>query len=384
MVRRPLYDMSIATYILKNALRNKRRLFLTIGSVAVSLFLFVTLQVALREMTIPPEDIGASLRIAVRNKISLANLLPARQFATIARMPGVAAVTPLTYFGGEFKDDESLGFAQFALDPAKFLQLFGEAKIPPEQLRDWIQTRDACIVGKDTAQRYELKVGGRVTLVGTIYPVDLELKIAGIYEGTIDDTNMWFHHKYLDEAMDNWGQVGMWWLRAENAEVVPDLLHRINAAFANTAAEVRAETERAFQMSFVSMWGNISLLINSICTVVIFTLALVTASTMSMTVRERFSELAILKALGFRRRQLIACILAESFGLALTGVIVGVGSAAFLFRSGKFGFFPSFELTPRIISLAFLIGAILGIISIIAPAWSVSRMSVVEGLRTLD
>ena len=376
--------MSLGGFILKNALRNKRRLLLTAGSVAISLFLFVTLQVALREMTIPPEDISASLRIAVRNKISLANTLPARQLATISRMPGVAAVTPFSFFGGKFKDDESLGFAQFGVDPEKFLQLFGEAKIPPDQLEEWKRTRNSCIVGKDTAKRYGLKVGDRITLVGTIFPVDLQLKIAGVYEGTIDDTNMWFHHKYLDEAMNNWGRVGMWWLRAENAEVVPDLLRRINAAFANTSAEVRAETERAFQMSFVSMWGNISLLINSICTVVVFTLALVTASTMSMAIRERFRELAILKALGFRRRELVACILAESFGLALAGAIAGVGGAAILFSSGKFSFFPVFELTPRIAGLGLLIGAALGVISTLAPAWSASRMSVVEGLKTLD
>jgi putative ABC transport system permease protein len=357
--------MSLGSFIVKNALRNKRRSFLTVCSVAVSLFLFVTLQVARREMTIPPEDVGASLRIAVRNKISLTNPLPARQLPTILRMPGVAAATPFTFFGGKFKDDDSLGFAQFAVDPEKFLQLFGEAKIAPDQLEEWKRSRDSAIVGKDTAKRYGLKVGDRVTLVGTIYPADLNLKIAGIYEGTIDDTNMWFHHKYLDEAMHNWGQVGMWWLRAENAEVVPDLLRRINAAFANTSAEVRAETERAFQMSFVSMWGNISVLVNLICTVVVFTLALVTTSTMSMAIRERFRELAVLKAVGFRRRQLVACILAESFGLAIVGAVAGVGGAAILFSSGKFGFFPVFELTPRIAALAFLIGGC----SASSPCW---------------
>jgi putative ABC transport system permease protein len=270
------------------------------------------------------------------------------------------------------------------VDPSKFRALFGEAKITDAEMDAWAATRDSCIVGKDTAERYHLKVGDRVTLIGTIYPAELQLKIAGIYSGTIDDTNMWFHHKYLDEAMGNWGQVGMWWLRATNAEAVPGLLNRINAEFANTSSEVRAETERAFQMSFVSMWGNISLLINSICTVVVFTLALVTAGTMSMAIRERFSELAVLKALGFRRHQLIAFILAESFGLAIAGAIIGVGTAAALFSGGKFAFFPIFELTPRIIATALLIGAILGIVSMLAPARAVSRMSVVEGLKTLD
>jgi putative ABC transport system permease protein len=381
--------MTIGGFIFKNTLRNKRRSLLTAGSVAASLFLFVTLQVAMREMTIPPEDAGASLRVAVRNKISIANTLPARQRPIIEKMPGVVAVMPLTFFGGKFKDDESQGFAQFGVDPEEFLKLFGEAKIAPDQLEMWKKTRDSCIVGKKTAERYNLKPGDRVTLIATIYPVDLELRIAGIFEGTTDDTTMWFHHKYLDEAMGNWGRVGMWWLRAENAEVVPELLNNINAAFANTSAEVRAETERAFQMSFVSMWGNISTLINSICSVVVFTLAIVTASTMSMSVRERFRELAVLKALGFKRRELSAFILAESFALAMFGALIGIGGAALLFGSGQItklsgGMFPVFELTPRIAGMAFLIAAVLGLVSSIMPAISVARMSVVQGLKTID
>lgn len=381
--------MTIGGFIFKNTLRNKRRSLLTAGSVAASLFLFVTLQVAMREMTIPPEDAGASLRVAVRNKISIANTLPARQRPIIEKMPGVVAVMPLTFFGGKFKDEDASSFAQFGVDPEEFLKLFGEAKIAPDQLETWKTTRDSCIVGKKTAERYNLKPGDRVTLVATIYPVDLELRIAGIFEGTTDDTTMWFHHNYLDEAMGNWGRVGMWWLRAENAEVVPSLLNNINAAFANTSAEVRAETERAFQMSFVSMWGNISTLINSICSVVVFTLAIVTASTMSMSVRERFRELAVLKALGFKRRELSAFILAESFALAMFGALIGIGGAALLFGSGQItklsgGMFPVFELTPRIAGMAFLIAAVLGLISSIMPAVSVARMSVVQGLKTID
>jgi ABC-type antimicrobial peptide transport system permease subunit len=137
-------------------------------------------------------------------------------------------------------------------------------------------------------------------------------------------------------------------------------------------------------MSFVSMWGNIGLLINSICSVVVFTLGLVTAGTMSMAIRERFRELAVLKALGFRRHQLVAFILAESFGVSVAGTILGVGAAAIAFSGGKFAFFPSFELTPRIMATALLVGVVIGIVSMLVPARAVARMSVVEGLKTLD
>lgn len=381
--------MNTGSFILKNALRNKRRATLTILSVAVSLFLFVTLQVALRELTMPPEDIGASLRIAVRSRISIANPLPVRQRPIIERIPGVQMVTPLTFFGGKFKDDESVGFAQFGIDATKLVDLFGEAKIPRDQREAWIADRTSCIVGADTAERYKLKIGDRMHLLGTLYPCDLELKIAGIYHGTIDDRNVFFHQKYLDESLGNKGEVGMWWVRARSAEEVPQIVERINKAFENTSAEVRAETERAFQMSFVSMWGNIKILVTTICSVVVFTLVLVTASTMSMAIRERFRELAVLKALGFRRRELFAFILAESFGFSLAGALIGAGGARLVYSKVNIskltgGVFPTFDVSDKILGTAFLVAAFLGIVSSIAPAISVARMSVVEGLKTLD
>jgi putative ABC transport system permease protein len=381
--------VNTGTFILKNALRNKRRAALSIVSVAMSLFLLVTLLVALREITQPPENAGASLRITVRNRVSLANPLPARQFSVIEKTPGVAVVTPFTFFGGQFKEDESVGFAQFAIDPTKMVALFGEAKIPPEQLAAWIADRTSCILGKDTAERYKLKIGDRIHLIGTLWPCDLELTIAGIYSGTLDDRNAFFHHRYLDEALGNKGEVGMWWLRAESAEEVPRVIERITAAFANSSAEVRVETERAFQMSFVSMWGNIRILITSICSIVVFTLVLVSASTMSMAIRERFRELAVLKALGFKRGELFAFILAESFGLAMAGAAFGAGGAWVLYSSVSIakltgGVFPSFEVTGRILGLAVAVAAALGIVASLAPAFAVARMSVVEGLKTLD
>ena len=183
---RHLALMSLGGFIIKNALRNKRRSLSDRRQRCGELVPVRDVAGGHQEMTIPPEDVGASLRIAVRNKISLTNPLPARQFSIISRMPGVAAVTPFTFFGGKFKDDDSLGFCAIRGGSGEVLQLFGEAKIPADQLEEWKRTRDSCIVGKDTAKRYGLKVGDRVTLVGTIYPIDLELKIAGIYEGTID------------------------------------------------------------------------------------------------------------------------------------------------------------------------------------------------------
>lgn len=381
--------MSIPTFIIRNALRNKRRAALCIMSVAVSLFLLVILLVTLRELTVLPQDVGAALRIVVRSKVSIAILLPARQRAIIERIPGVEAVSPFSWFGGKYKNEEMMTFGQFAMDPKLLRPIFGEAQMPAEQYEAFEADQTACVMGKVTADKYGLKIGDRIVLDSTIYPCSIELKIAGIYSGTIDDRNVLFHHKYLDEAAGSDGWVGMWWVKARSIEDMARVTSAINRAFANTSAEVRAETERAFQLSFVSMWGNIRILIGSICTVVVFTLMLVTVSTMSMAIRERFQELAILKALGFRRRELFACILAESFGLAAAGAVVGVGGAMIVFTHVSItkltqGIFLTFEVTPRIVGTAALVAAVLGIVASIAPAIAVAKTSVVEGLRTLD
>ncbi|MBK9139210.1 MAG: FtsX-like permease family protein [Verrucomicrobia bacterium] len=382
--------MTLTGFIAKNALRNKRRLSLSVTSVAVSLFLLVVLQVALRELTNPINDEGSSLRIIVRNKVSLAQPLPARQLQVLERIPGIAAITPFTFYGGLYKGDEKFtSFAQFAVDPARTLPLITDAKVPREQLEAWLADRTSCIVGKMTADRYGLKIGDRMQFTSQLYPADLEFKIVGIYEGTADDRNVFFHHKYLDESLGNPGTVGTWWVRAASIEEAPLVTARINQAFANSSAEVRAESERAFVLGFVSMWGNIQTLIGGISVVVVFALLLVTVSTMSMAIRERFRELAILKAIGFRRRELFAFILAESFGLAMLGGVLGVGGAYLLCNSLDIqklsnGLFLLFEVTPRMVGFGFSVAALLGVLAAAAPMMTVARTSVVEGLKTLD
>src|SRR6185369_7963547 len=280
-------------------------------------------------------------------------------------------------------------FAQFAVDPVRFQGIIVEGKIVGGAYEAFVKDRNSCLVGADTMKRYGLKVGNRMRFTGTFFPVNLDLKIAAVFQGTVDDRGVFFHHKLLDELMGDPGTVGTWYIRVASAEVANDVIGRVNKAFENSAAEVRAETERAFQMSFISMLGNVKLLIGSISSVVVFTLLLVTVSTMSMAIRERFRELAILKALGYRRSELFSFILAESFGLAMFGAIAGAGGA-WLFYSriniSKLtdGILITFEVTPKILGTSFLIAACLGIVASIAPAISVARMSVVGGLKTLD
>jgi putative ABC transport system permease protein len=381
--------VNVPTFILKNALRNKRRLLLSVLSVAASMFLLVALMVALREMTMPPEALGAALRVAVRNKISITMPLPARQKAIIERIPGVEAITPFSWFGGKYKNEGAMSFAQFAVEPEGMRKLFVESKMPSTQQSAFAKEKTGCILGKVTAEKYGLKVGDKFQLESTVYPVTMAFKVVGIYYGTPDDRNMYFRQDYLDDSIGKPGVVGMWWIKVKSPEDMQPVVAAINAKFANTSAEVRAESERAFQLGFISMWGNIKILVTSICSVVVFTLVLVSASTMSMAIRERFRELAILKAIGFQRRELFVFILAESFALAVAGGALGIGAAYLAFTYSDVPrwthqIFLSLEVTPKIIGVASLVAVALGIIASIAPGLAVARMSVVSGLKTLD
>src|SRR6266446_10838063 len=139
--------MSIPGFILRNALRNKRRLVLTVLSVALSLFLFTTLQTALSLMTHPPTTEEAALRIATRHRVSLANVLPAKYQLRIERIPGVKYCSKFTFFGGIYKDQSQSNFAQFAVDADRILRIFSEMIVPQQQEEAFVKEKTACIVG---------------------------------------------------------------------------------------------------------------------------------------------------------------------------------------------------------------------------------------------
>jgi putative ABC transport system permease protein len=380
--------MTIPGFILRNALRNKRRLMLTVLSVALSLFLYTTLQTALRELTQPATSEASALRLVVRHKVSLANVLPEKYQSRIERIPGVQYCTKFTWFGGIYKDERNF-FPQFACEPDKLFKVFTESTIDPQQLNDFIKDRTGAVVGIKTARRFGWKIGDKITLLGTIWPCDPELTLRGIYVGGIDESNLFFHHDYFDELLGNKGLVGTYWIRAESPAVVPGLIKRIDETFANSDAETKTETERAFQLGFVSMFGNIKMLIGSISTVIVFTMILVTASTMSMAIRERAREIAVLKAVGFNSSHVFGLILAESFGLAMAGGIIGCFGARALFGtidiySLSRGFFIKFDVTPHILAGGMLVATALGVVSALMPAYTSTHKSVVEGLRDLD
>jgi len=383
---RLLKTMRFFTLITKNALRNGRRTLLTVLSLAISLVMFCALLTIVTELEREGDSEIGHLRLVVRRATSMLDSLPESYGRKLATIPGVALVHPMNWFGGTYQDGQR-SFANIATDARSLLQMFPEHKVPPEQAEAFARERAAALVGRQLADRFGWKLGDRVTLLGTIYPVDLEYTIRGIYTGG-DEEIFFFHQEYLDEALGRPGLVRTFRLKAESAEAVPRIMAAVDALFRNTDAETKTETERAFQLGFVAMVGNVKGLIVSISTVVVLTVLLVTANTAAMSIRERAKEVAILKTLGFRRRTILALLLTESAGTALVGGLVGSLGARIVFQTvdmSRFtqGVFRRFVVTEGTIGLALAIALVIGLVSAAVPACRATGTTVAEVLRRI-
>jgi putative ABC transport system permease protein len=372
--------------LFKNVLRNKRRTLLTVSSIAVSLFLVATLQTVLTELQNPPETPDSALRLITRHQISLFNILPKSQRAEIEEMEGVEAVIGTMWFGGIYKEPSNF-FANFATDTDQFFQVYPDLIISKGEQEAFKTDRTGAIVGDNLARRFGWKVGDRIFLKGSTFPVDVELTIRGVYGGGSDlGTSLYFQWEYFSELLNNAGFVGTYTIRARSPEDVPRIAEQVDGAFRNSSYPTKTETERAFILGFVSMLGDVQLFITSIVSAVVFTIILVAANTMAMSIRERVREIGVLKALGFRSSQVLTMLVGESVLLSLVGALLGSWGARLLFGSVDMalltsGFMQRFYVTPGTLILCLLIGLFVGICSASVPAWRASQRPVVDALR---
>jgi putative ABC transport system permease protein len=321
--------MKIVRLILKNTVRNPRRTALTILSITVSIFLVSTLRAVLHNLETTGQSNSSNLRLVVHRATALTESMPVAYKQRIAALPGVKYVESMDWFGGYYADPSNF-FANFPTDVEDFEKIADELVIPRDQLAAWKQERMAALVGKKLMEKYGWKLGDRITLKGTIYPVDLEFIIRAVYTDPEDvsvERAIYFHWDYFDESLGRPGRTGSFYVKAATAEDIPRLAEKIDGMFRNTDAETKTETEKAFNLSFVSMLGNIKLLLNAICLIVVFTILLVAGNTMAMSIRERTGEVAILKTLGFRQSSILYLLVGESVAIALLGGILGAVGA---------------------------------------------------------
>jgi len=376
----------------RNLWRNPLRTILTVASVAAALALLSLLMVLLSAME--RAEGAADNRIVVRHRISLTFFLPESYWRKLETLEHVEGVTPFTWFGGIYKDARPENFfPQFASDPETLLAVYPEFQIPEEQVEAWRKERSSFIAGKALADKYGWRLGDEIFLKGAVFPLDLNLTLRGIFEepsAPAQEKQIFFHRKYLQEALGNPGTVGAYSVRIDSPDNVAAVISAAEAMFVNSEARVRAETEKAFQLSFLEMLGNIRLLFLVIGLAVVFSIFFITANTMAMAARERTREVAVMKSLGFGNHRVVAIVVLESVLVGLLGAVFGAAVAAALVWAVVWlteKFFPIFgtlEVTPAIVLAGVGLGLAVGLVAGIFPALAAARLRIVDGLRRVE
>jgi putative ABC transport system permease protein len=374
--------------LLANLFRKKTRLFLTLGSFAVAIFLFSLLALVKQAFNGGIGVAGVD-RLVVINRTSIIQQLPMAYRDRILRIPGVKRVTFDNWFGGVYQDPKN-ALSQFAIDVENQREVFPEFVVPDDQWQNFLKDRQGAIVGASTAKRFGWKIGQRIPLQGTIFPGAWEFNIDGIYTGKRsrdDQTQFWFHWDYLNERAKDivQGQAGWYTVQIENPDDAVRIVKAIDNEFANSPYETHTDTEATFAAGFAKQLGNIGFLVTAIGTIVFFTLLLVTGNTMAISVRERMGELAVLKAVGYSDRFVMLLVLAESLLIAAVGGLLGVlaatGFAQLLAATPLHNFIPFSTLPVGValsgVGLTLLFGAASGFL----PALSGLRLRVIDALR---
>ncbi len=386
--------MKYLRFLLKNLLRNRRRTILTVTSIAVSLFLVTTMRTVLTELGGPPETPESALRLITRHRVSLANFLPIAYRARIAKLDGIQAVVGTVWFGGVYMDPKNF-FPQFAVNTDQFFSVNADMRISDDQKQAFLADRTGALAGDNLAERFGWKPGDTIRLTGALFEFDPELTLRGIYsEGSDQGSSLFFHWEYFNEGIKRTSFIGSdfagtFSIRLRSAGEAAAVAERVDSLFRNSTAPTKTESEKAFVLGFITMLGNIQLLITAISSVVIFTIVLVAANTMAMSIRERVREIGIMKALGFRRFQVLSLLVGESVMIALSGALIGslgakVVFARFQMSSLTAGFVQQFRVTPGTVALCAAIGLMVGIVAAGVPAWHAVQRRVVDALRDVD
>jgi putative ABC transport system permease protein len=386
--------MKFLPFIWRNLTRNKLRSFLTGGAIALAIALVCLLQTMPEGLNRLVEDVASNSRVVVHNEAGLVYPLPYSYLQKVRALPGVVGASSWTWFGGVFEVEKGVTFPNFAVEPDQIGVVWADWEIDPQALEDFRRYRDGALVGRATLDKYNWKIGDLVTLKGTLYPIDLSFRIVGEIPNA-RAPHFWFQREYLDQALRASGSgldvLGTIWFRVDDRARVDPLMREIDDMFRNSEAETSSETEKSYFKSFFTLLEGFVVVILLVTGVVALCIVFIAANTASMAVRERFGEIAILKALGFSRRLIFATLVAEAVLLCtLAGAAGALGSLGLtlLMRevatggwNAQLGPLGSFIVTNSILVQGLFLALFVGMISGVVPSWGAARRSVAATLR---
>lgn len=379
--------MKFAKLIRRNLFRNKLRSILTLILMAAIFFFVATMLSILENFEAASNSGEGQNRLGVQSAISLANPLPLSHEAKIATVPGIVDIAKLQWLGAYYKEPKNF-FANFAVDHEKMATVWDDYAIPKDQLEAFKADRRGAVVGPEVAKRYGWKIGDRVTLIGTIFPWNPEVTIRGIYKHKFDSSSFFLHFDYFHEATKDvtGSMVGTFWVRVKDPKNMTPISQTIDDMFRNSDYPTETFTEKEFQQQFMAMIGNIKLLFTAVSLCSILMVILLAMLTMSMAARERVTEIAVLKAIGFTSGTILTLMLIEFVTLGFLGGALGTFGAKLVFQAVNMtevtqGFLVAFGVNAETIVKCLTAAVIVGFLAGGLPALRSARLSVVDGLR---
>ena len=377
--------------LLLASLRRKRlRTFFTLASIAVAFLLF-GLAESLRHSLQSGVDVAGADRLLTMHKVTFTQLLPQSYESRIRAVDGVIDVTPQTWFGAWFRDERNQ-IPTFPLQPEAFLRMYPEFVVPDEQRAAWIADRAGILIGRGVVDMTGWRIGETVPLRSSIWrrtdgSDTWEVTVRAIYDLPQggDTRQMYMHQAYFEEARAQAkGLVGWYLVKIADPARAVSISRQIDLQFANSPAETKTSSERAMAQSFVNQVGNVGAMLRAIVTAVFFTMLLVTANTMAQSVRERTSEIGVLKTLGFTNGGALALVLAEAVMITVLGGVTGLAGAWWLgvqLEPTLRQYLPGFRVPPEAVvtGVAVMIG--LGLLAGAVPSLQAMRLRIVEALR---
>lgn len=329
-------------------------------------------------------------RIVVMSTMGFAGEVPIANVDRVRSMEGILAAVPYAWYGGMYKDQQ-MAFAQFATDPQEVFNVWPEYIISSEQLQAFQNDRQGCVADRRLAERMKWEIGERIPLQGTFYTFNLDLKLVGTFDAPQSTDSLWFNWYYLDEGLKSVsselaGNSGTIFAKTNDAAVMAPVCKAIDERFASSDNPTRSQTEAAFAQMFSDMLGNIQEFILVIGLAVVFSLTLVAATAMAMSMRERTTEVAVLKAIGFSKLRVLWMVLGESCWIALLGGLLGLGIGCLCLQglhsiSAQFFPFSIFDMAGPWMIVLLLMAVGIGLVSGIVPAIRAAQLSVIDGLR---
>ena len=384
--------MKYLPLVWRNLMRRKVRTIFTILSILIAFVLFGALM-AIRAAFTMGVDVAGADRLMMIHRVSIIQLLPKSYGDRIRATEGVTEVSHANWFGAYYQDPNNF-IQNMAVDPPSWLRMYPEFEVPEDQQKAWLNDRTGAIIGIDLAQKWGWKLGDRVPLISPIYRkpdgTPWEFTIDGIYNSAkqgVDKTQFFFHWEYLNETFRNSGflngQVGWYVFRVADPSTSDQLAKRIDTMFANSPAETKTATEKAFVSDFAKQVGDIGAIMMAIAAIVMFFILFVAGNAMAQSIRERTNELGVLKTVGFSDGRILTLVLLESCVIAIVGGGIGLLIAWIIIAQGDptNGMLPIFHFPPRDLVFGIALVLLLGIGTGLLPAFQASRLKIVDALR---